>query len=194
MRGWPNGCVDAVVTDPPYVGFGFTPQNYLEMMEPFAEEILRCVGPSGRLAVSQPKARLSTVRQMFDAGSVAEIKDAFSDHRGDSAFFLLRNPIPDRNPQVRQWSNIPGTIHPNPRDVNKMAALVELMSEPGDLILDPFCGSGATGLAAVLLGRNVVGIELGEERALDANRRFEAIGAEPLSDVDWRRGRDSNPR
>ena len=36
---------------------------------------------------------------------------------------------------------------------------VETFSKPGDTILDPFMGSGTTGVACVLLGGNFIGIE-----------------------------------
>lgn len=50
-------------------------------------------------------------------------------------------------------------IHPTPKPIELMRWLVRLVSRPGDLILDPFCGSGSTLIAALLEGRDVVGIE-----------------------------------
>ncbi len=44
-----------------------------------------------------------------------------------------------------------------------MRAIVGCASDPGDIILDPFCGSGSTGAAAIELGRQFIGIEQ-EER------------------------------
>jgi site-specific DNA-methyltransferase (adenine-specific) len=40
-----------------------------------------------------------------------------------------------------------------------MKRLVLLCSEKGDVVLDPFCGSGTTGVACKLTGRNFIGIE-----------------------------------
>jgi site-specific DNA-methyltransferase (adenine-specific) len=45
-------------------------------------------------------------------------------------------------------------------------------SFPGDLILDPFCGSGTTGVACVQTGRRFIGIELSEEYAIIARARI----------------------
>ncbi len=49
--------------------------------------------------------------------------------------------------------------HPTPKPIELMRRLVRLVSRPGHTILDPFMGSGSTGIAAVLEGRNFIGIE-----------------------------------
>lgn len=58
--------------------------------------------------------------------------------------------------------------HPNPRDkthptekpVALMRDLILASSLPGDLVLDPFMGTGATGVAAVQTGRGFIGVEI----------------------------------
>ena len=50
--------------------------------------------------------------------------------------------------------------HPVPKPIGWMRWLVNLASTPGETILDPFAGSGTTGVAAVKLGRRFVGIEI----------------------------------
>ncbi|MBB0990076.1 site-specific DNA-methyltransferase [Dietzia sp. SLG510A3-30A2] len=61
--------------------------------------------------------------------------------------------------------------HPTPKPVRWMEVAVELASEPGDVVLDPFAGSGATLRAAANLGRKAIGVEM-EERYCEviANR------------------------
>lgn len=49
--------------------------------------------------------------------------------------------------------------HPCPKPLPLMEQLVSDFSDPGDLILDPFAGSGTTGVAAIRLGRRFVGWE-----------------------------------
>lgn len=56
-----------------------------------------------------------------------------------------------------------GNTHPTVKPVHLMSWLVRLVSKEGDTILDPFMGSGTTGVSSVKLNRNFIGIELNEE-------------------------------
>lgn len=62
--------------------------------------------------------------------------------------------------------------HPTQKPIPLMSDLVGLFSNPGDTILDPFCGSGSTGVAAVQQGRNFIGIERDPAYAAIARRRI----------------------
>jgi site-specific DNA-methyltransferase (adenine-specific) len=55
-----------------------------------------------------------------------------------------------------------------------MLELVELFTDAGELVLDPFCGSGTTGVACLRLGRRFIGIEKDEGFARIATERLEA--------------------
>ena len=50
--------------------------------------------------------------------------------------------------------------HPSPKPIDYMRKLIVRISELGDTILDPFMGSGTTGVACVQTGRNFIGIEI----------------------------------
>ena len=52
-----------------------------------------------------------------------------------------------------------GTLHPTQKPDALMIALIRDFTDPGDLILDPFAGSGTTGVAAIRLGRRFIGWE-----------------------------------
>lgn len=54
-------------------------------------------------------------------------------------------------------------IHPTVKPVKLMSWLITLGSKEGDLVLDPFMGSGSTGIAAQLLDRYFIGFELEKE-------------------------------
>ncbi len=55
--------------------------------------------------------------------------------------------------------NTQGAEHPTQKPLPLMAELVRLFSFSGEIVCDPFCGSGTTGIASVKFGRNFIGIE-----------------------------------
>lgn len=69
------------------------------------------------------------------------------------------------------------TGHPTAKPVHLAMRLVELFSDPGELVIDPFAGSGAIGLACVALGRSYVGIEKSPEHVANARGRLERFNA-----------------
>lgn len=65
-----------------------------------------------------------------------------------------------------------GRLHPAEKPLRLMYDLVQQFTEPTDLILDPFAGSGTTLRAALDLGRRAVGIELDAEHCATAIDRL----------------------
>jgi site-specific DNA-methyltransferase (adenine-specific) len=74
-----------------------------------------------------------------------------------------------------------GVDHPTPFPVELPRRLMLLYTQPGDVVLDPFMGSGSTAVAAVRTGRHYVGYELSEAYCALAAKRL----AEAGSAVDW---------
>ena len=72
------------------------------------------------------------------------------------------------------WSIQPEvkTVHPAPFPLELATACLTLVSEPGDLVYDPYCGSGTTLLAAKNLGLNWVGTEMNADYIAIANSRL----------------------
>jgi hypothetical protein len=63
--------------------------------------------------------------------------------------------------------------HPTQKPVALMAWMIDRLPQPANIILDPFMGSGTTGIAALRLGKSFVGIEMDPEHFETARRRFE---------------------
>lgn len=72
-----------------------------------------------------------------------------------------------------------GAEHPTQKPLPLLQELVSLFSFPGDLVCDPFLGSGTTGVAAVKAGRRFVGVEVNEQHFDLACRRVSAALREP---------------
>ncbi len=73
-------------------------------------------------------------------------------------------------------------IHPTQKPEALLARVLLASSKPGDVILDPFFGSGTTGAVAKKLGRNFVGLEREQGYIDAATARIEAT--KPLDDAD----------
>ena len=89
----------------------------------------------------------------------------------------LLSVIPER--KFREWARqvwrLPGarpSWHPAPFPLELAERLVRLFSYAGDVVLDPFLGSGTTMLAALRWGRSSVGVEVVEEYAVRAYKRL----------------------
>lgn len=76
-----------------------------------------------------------------------------------------------------EFANVTGVsaLHPTQKPLALMKYLILTYSNPGDLILDPFCGSGTSCVAAKELDRRFIGIELNPEYIDIANRRIGAV-------------------
>lgn len=68
--------------------------------------------------------------------------------------------------------------HPTTKPLRLMVDLIEDFSDPGETILDPFAGSGTTGVAAIRLGRRFIGVEKDEKYAALARARLDAEAAD----------------
>lgn len=78
------------------------------------------------------------------------------------------------------WSMPENTDHPTQKPEKLVAKLILASSQEGDLVIDPFLGSGTTSVVAKKLGRRFIGMEIDEEYACIAARRIE------LAEVDRR--------
>lgn len=76
------------------------------------------------------------------------------------------------------WSMPENTDHPTQKSEKLVAKLMLASTNPGDLVLDPFLGSGTTSVVAKKLGRHFIGIELEEEYALLSQKRLEIAASE----------------
>eukprot|EP01035_Chromulina_nebulosa_P000495 gene495-692_t len=69
-------------------------------------------------------------------------------------------------------------VHPTQKPEGLLARVLLSSSKPGDLVIDPFNGTGTTGAVAKRLGRNYIGFERDRDYAAAAEARIAAI--EPL--------------
>ena len=71
-----------------------------------------------------------------------------------------------------RWQYTGNTLHPTQKPVRSLKPVIEAFTRPGEIVLDPFCGSGSTLLAAKILGRRFIGIEVDANYARAAQARL----------------------
>ncbi|WP_165243759.1 DNA methyltransferase [Paludisphaera soli] len=76
--------------------------------------------------------------------------------------------VPYLNPKARER-----TGYPTQKPLALLERIVTLASRPGDVVLDPFCGSGTALVAAASLGRRAIGIDLSEQAVALTRSRLE---------------------
>ena len=77
------------------------------------------------------------------------------------------------------WSMPENTDHPTQKPEKLLAKLILASSRPGDMVFDPFAGSGTTCVVARKLGRSFCGVEQVEEYCLWAQKRLEMAETDP---------------
>lgn len=77
-----------------------------------------------------------------------------------------------------QWEEPTGNIHPTNKPIKLMSYLTILGSREGDIVYDPFLGSGTTAIAAHMLSRRFIGSEISKEYYEIAGKRIKAITAQ----------------
>jgi DNA modification methylase len=95
------------------------------------------------------------------------------EYRHENAFVLTkgRGRPPRVLPDVLNFGYSGNRFHPTEKPVSALMPVIEAFSDPGQVVLDPFAGSGSTLLAAKTVGRRYIGIELDERHARTAFER-----------------------
>ena len=71
------------------------------------------------------------------------------------------------------------TDHPTQKPEKLLAKIILASSQPGDMVFDPFLGSGTTSVVAKKLNRGYVGIELDQDYACIAEKRLDSATDQP---------------
>lgn len=185
--------IDAVVTDPPY-GIGFTyrsyddaPEKYDDFMRRLVPELVRVTG-DGPCFVWQSPLKADRWHRWFPQGFriIAGCK-IYPNRDGKRRCFAWdpiiywsgRSLLKDQLPRdwhvadLTPWDGYDGANPvPCPRPLDQVRYVCD--SIRAETILDPFMGSGTTGVAAILSGKRFVGIEQDPVYFEYARRRIEA--------------------
>jgi adenine-specific DNA-methyltransferase len=190
----PTACVDLVVTDPPYL-VGYRERNGRRVgnddndawLMPAFRAVARVMKPDSLCAsfYGWPHAdRFLSVWKACGLRPVSHLvwlkgytsRAGYTYGRHEAGYLLAkgRPPLPENPPpDVLPWSNTGNRHHPTEKPVAALLPLIRAFSRPGDIVLDPFAGSGSTGLAARSCGRRFILIEKEVRHCENVRRRIE---------------------
>ncbi|MEM9668645.1 MAG: DNA methyltransferase [Pseudomonadota bacterium] len=196
LRTFEAESVDLVVTDPPYLcnyrdSNGRTVRNdtNAEAVLSVYPEIYRVLKPNsycisfyGWTALAEFTAAWADAGFKI-VGRIVWTKDyasraSHTRYQHEAAVVLVKGfPKKPDNPMsdVQPWEYTGNRSHPTEKAVSVIAPLIRSFSKPGDLVLDPFLGSGTTAVAAALNGRDYLGIELEQGYCQHAERRLAGL-------------------
>jgi DNA modification methylase len=177
------GKVDAVVTDPPY-GINIKARNCVASRMDFrSNEKIKwdenCVDLSFLPKI--PKIIWgANYYNCFDGGAIIwdKLQPLPDSSQCEIASISGYNKVFKYEQRWTNFVNTKESPHPTEKPVDLMIFCLEIYKKY-QTILDPFCGSGTTGVACVKLGRKFIGIELDEKYFDIACRRIEEAYKQP---------------
>lgn len=186
MRRLPDKCVDAVVTDPPYnVGLRYdgdaTNDAKAEYAEWCQDWFFECLRVASVVALTPGTPNLHTWYDMlepdilmcnFRPNGAGYSKAGFCHWE---PILVYGTPSGARQTDVVRAAIVhdrSAEPHPCPKPIEFGRQLVRMMCRAGGTVLDPFMGSGTTGVACVETGRHYIGIDISEKYCEIARRRI----------------------
>ena len=187
MKSIPDKSIDAVITDPPYnLGIDYgkltndTRTDYSEWCNKWFTELERVC--RGTIAISCGVVNLGLWNKIKEPLWTLCWHKPFSVSHGAFGFSNWEPVIiyGKTGKNERQSDYFDATFvkddstkgHPCPKPVKWGIGLSKIVSKKGFTILDPFMGSGTTGVACVQTGRNFIGIEIDEGYFKIAEKRI----------------------
>lgn len=193
MRAFDRGSVDFILTDPPYItryrgrdGRTVANDDNVRWLKPAFNQMHRVL-KTGGFCVSF--YGWNKVDLFIDAWRAAGFRvvghlvfrkkyassSCFLRYEHEQAYLLAKGEVtPPAHPisDVIDFAYTGNKLHPTQKPIEALCPLIDAFTQPGELVLDPFCGSGSTLVAAQQLGREWTGIELDNRHYHTASKRL----------------------
>ncbi|MGB8509850.1 MAG: site-specific DNA-methyltransferase [Pyrinomonadaceae bacterium] len=197
LKSLPDKSVDLIVTDPPYgdnIGYGVHNRTILGNEHPLVglsalSEAYRVLKANSAAYVFCGTRHLGFVSTFFQTYTKYKLRDIIIWDKvlqGRGHGFRRRYEcivVLEKGRPIYRRPGFPNLIrcvrtryvqHPHEKPVELLKPLIEHSSEVGDIVLDPFLGSGSSAVAARELGRGYIGIELDPTYCKIAEARLNA--------------------
>ncbi len=193
MQDMATGSVDFILTDPPYLvsykgrdGRTVANDDNARWLKPAFNQMHRVLKSGGFCISFYGWNKVDLFMEAWKSAGFRVVghivfrkqyasSAKFLRYEHEMAYLLAKGdvappacPIPD----VIDFPYTGNKLHPTQKPVKALSELLLAFTEPGDLVLDPFCGSGSTLVAANSLGRDWLGIELEVAHHATATRRL----------------------
>ena len=187
------GKVDAVVTDPPY-GIGENDRKVASRGKlalptdygAFSWDAIPCPPEALRLILRKSKHQVIWGGNYFDLPPTSCVLVWDKQNSGDFADCEIAWTNLPKAARLIQWrwngmirKGAEDRVHPTQKPVGVMRWCLDHLPEAVESVLDPFMGSGTTGVACAKLGRRFIGIEIDPSYFAIAVKRIAAAYAEP---------------
>jgi hypothetical protein len=192
------GSVDVILTDPPY------PKEFLDCYSKLAQFACVVLKPGGSLLAMAGQSHLPAVLDrlrdsdlvyqwtlthltpeksttVFGRKVLSNAKPVFWFVKGRYAGEYVRDLVTARDRPDQ-------SLHDWQQSEDAMRQLLERYTVAGEMVCDPFCGAGTTGVAAVGLGRLFVGVDFDAAAIATSAERLAGVGAASLSSIESPRG------
>jgi adenine-specific DNA-methyltransferase len=197
MKEMPAASVDLIVTDPPYLvryesrdGRRIANDDSDAWLLPAFAEMYRVLKYDSFLVCFYGWNKVDKFFAAWKAAGFRPVghfvwtKDYHSSERfvrySHESAYLLAKGEPQKPPialrDVLEWKYTGDELHPTQKPVMALLPVIMAFSRVGDIVLDPFIGSGTTAIAARDLGRRYIGIEVDPLYAGKAEERMRREG------------------
>ncbi len=197
MGHMPKESVDLIVTDPPYIcrfqsrdGRTVVNDDRSDWVAPAFTQMYRVLKPDRFCVSFYGWNKVDVFFAAWKAAGFAPVghlvftkhyasNERYVAYTHESAYLLAKgNPAkpPMALRDVLDWRYTGNERHPTEKPLMAMMLLVDAFSTPGDIVLDPFVGSGTTAVAAKKLGRRYIGIDIEPVYAAQAQERVRREG------------------
>ncbi|MGB9145138.1 MAG: DNA methyltransferase [Acidobacteriaceae bacterium] len=196
MRQMPSNSVDFILTDPPYL-VNYHDRNGRTIQNDADGNWLKPAMAQAYRVLKQDRVAImfygwTKIDAFFDAWRSAGFqpvghlvfrktyssKSRFLRYQHEQAYLLAKGRPPLPKQPLADVMDMPysgNKLHPTQKPVEALAPLVRSFTLPGELVLDPFSGSGSSCAAALLTDRRYVGIELDREYFHQATARLSRV-------------------
>lgn len=172
--------VDAIITDPPYG------REFIGTYHALGEVALKYLPDSGNCIVMVGQSWLPYVLSILSEYLDYQWTLAYLTPSPSTQAFYRHvrsnwKPVLRFSKGINTWKHVEDVLISNERtkdwheweqSISGMTGLVERFTVKGQTILDPFCGTGTTGIAALRLGRRFVGIDCNAKAIAIADQRI----------------------